>query len=283
MEHTGSTAVEKPMTAGVMKKANCSKASGIETAPPLNGYVRFVAKPGADTLLTIDNKDPLFTVWQFGLGRAAVFTSDAKSRWAEKWIGWPGFDRFWPNVFRDLLPKAQSGEASTRYDEASGNLLVDYRLAPNTPAPSRIPQIYVFGPDGFRKPVPVRKTAEGVYSGQLPVGNLQGLFRIRPLEESRTFPETGIYRGRGRAQGIRARRAPAAQCRRVHRRPLRSVAIASLRHRRALDSGHRSSLADSPRARRPAHPRRIDHAQVAVNQAPAAACCWSLRRRLERR
>jgi Ca-activated chloride channel homolog len=193
-EHTGSTAIEKPVTAGVVKKSELLEGTGIETAPPLNGYVRFIAKPGADILLNIDSKDPLFTVWQFGLGRAAVWASDAKSRWAEKWIGWPGFDRFWLNVFRDLLPKAQSGEASTRYDEASGNLLVDYRLAPNTPPPPRIPQVYVFGPDGFRKPVPVRKTAEGAYSGQVPVGNLQGLFRVRSLEESRAFPETGIYR-----------------------------------------------------------------------------------------
>ena len=194
MEHTGSTAVEKPVRAGVARKSELLEGTGIESAPPLNGYVRFVAKPGADTLLTIDEKDPLFTAWQFGLGRAAVWTSDAKSRWAEKWIGWPGFDRFWLNVFRDLLPKAQSGEATARYDEASGNLVVEYRLAPNTPAPPRIPQIYVFGPDGFRKPVPVSKTAEGLYSGQVPVGNLQGLFRIRPLEESRAFPETGVYR-----------------------------------------------------------------------------------------
>ena len=194
MEHTGSTAVEKSVNAGVMKKSELLEGTGIESAPPLNGYVRFVSKPGADTLLAIDGKDPLFANWQFGLGRAAVWTSDAKSRWAEKWIGWPGFDRFWLNVFRDLLPKAQSGEANARYDEASGNLLIEYRLAPNTPAPARIPQMYVFGPDGFRKPILVRKTAEGVYSGQLPIGNLQGLFRIRPLEDSRAFPETGIYR-----------------------------------------------------------------------------------------
>jgi Ca-activated chloride channel homolog len=194
MEHTGSTAVEKPVTAEVAKKSELLDGTGIETAPPLSGYVRFEAKPGAGTLLTVDKKDPLYTAWQFGLGRAAVWSSDAKSRWAEKWIGWPGFDRFWLNVFRDLLPKAQSGEATTRYDEASGDLLVEYRLAPGTAAPARIPQIYVFGPDGFRNPVTVRKTAEGVYAGSVPIGNRQGLFRIRPLEESHIFPETGLYR-----------------------------------------------------------------------------------------
>jgi len=36
--------------------------------------------------------------------------------------------------------------------------------------------------------------AEGSFRGEVAVGNRQGLFRIRPLEDSRLFPETGVYR-----------------------------------------------------------------------------------------
>jgi uncharacterized membrane protein len=192
MEHTGSTAVEKPVNVVVAKKTPVLDGVGMETAPPLRGYVRFTSKPGAETLLTFD-KDPLYVSWHYGLGRAAVWSSDAKSRWAEKWVEWPGFDRFWLNVFRDLLPKAQSGEASARYDDASGKIVVEYRLAPNTPAPEKVPEIFALGPEGFRKPVPVRKVAEGTYAGEVPIQNRQGLFRIRPVEETRAFPETGLY------------------------------------------------------------------------------------------
>ena len=32
------------------------------------------------------------------------------------------------------------------------------------------------------------------YRGTIHIGQLQGLFRIRPLEESRAFPEVGYYR-----------------------------------------------------------------------------------------
>ncbi|MGH9627924.1 MAG: VWA domain-containing protein, partial [Bryobacteraceae bacterium] len=128
------------------------------------------------------------------LGRSAVFASDAKSRWAEQWVSWPGYDRFWVNVFRDLLPHAQSGESRIEYDSATGNLIVNYRLARHVEDPGTIPEIFVFGPDGFQKPVPVRKVAEGTYRGEVAVGNKQGLFRIRPVEDSRIFPETGIYR-----------------------------------------------------------------------------------------
>ncbi len=131
MEHTGTTAIEKSITAAVAKPSPILEGLTLESAPPLKGYVKFVAKPGADTILTVDvKKEPLLTVWQSGLGRSAVFASDAKSRWAEKWVSWNGFDRFWVNLFRDLLPHAQPGEATTSYDPAAGNLVVDYKMAP---------------------------------------------------------------------------------------------------------------------------------------------------------
>lgn len=194
MEHTGSTAVEKDLKIAVAKPSSLMEGISVDSAPPLKGYVKFIAKPGADTVLTVDQKDPLLTVWQLGLGRAAVFASDAKSRWAEQWIAWKGFDKFWVNVFRDLLPHSQAGETVLSYDSANGNLVVDYHLSSQVKEQPKLPEIFAFGPDGFQKPVPVRKIAQGSYRGQLPIGNRQGLFRVRPLEESRLFPETGLYR-----------------------------------------------------------------------------------------
>jgi hypothetical protein len=60
--------------------------------------------------------------------------------------------------------------------------------------PAAIPEIFVFGPDGFRKPIEVRKVAAGTFRGALPIGNREGLFRARPVEDSRAFPEIGMYR-----------------------------------------------------------------------------------------
>jgi Ca-activated chloride channel family protein len=195
LEHTGSTAIEKAITAEVAKPSPILEGLEMTSAPPLKGYVKFIAKPGADTILTVDlKKEPLLSVWQTGLGRSAVFASDAKSRWAEKWVSWNGFDRFWVNLFRDLLPHAQPGEASTSYDPASGNLVVDYKLAPQAGDPGKTPDIFVFGPNEFRQPMPMRKIAEGQYRGTARIGAMQGLFRIRPLADSRFFPETGFYR-----------------------------------------------------------------------------------------
>jgi Ca-activated chloride channel homolog len=194
LEHTGSTAVEKVMTAEVAQPAEILNGVGMESAPPLHGYVRFTAKPTAETILKIDRNEPLLARWQYGLGRSAVFTSDAKARWAADWVNWKGYDKFWTNLSRDLLPHAQSGEASLSFDSANGDLVVEYRLGRDVPEPQTIPEIFVFGPGGFQKPIAVKKVAAGVFRGRLEIGARQGLFRVRPLEDSRVFPETGLYR-----------------------------------------------------------------------------------------
>lgn len=194
LEHTGSTAVEKLLKPEVVKKAEILDGVGMESAPALKGYVRFEAKPTAETILTVDRSDPLLSRWQYGLGRAAVFASDAKSRWAANWVSWTGFDRFWINVFRDLLPHTEQGLARADYDGANGELVVDYRMNPGVDEPASIPAIYVMGPAGFQRPLAVTKVAQGAWRGRVKVGSEQGLFRVRPLVESKLFPEVGFYR-----------------------------------------------------------------------------------------
>ncbi len=194
LEHTGSTTVERPLAPEVLKQAEILNGVGMESAPMLKGYVRFTSKPSAETILQLDRHDPLLVRWQYGLGRSAVFTSDAKTRWAADWVSWKGYDKFWTNLCRDLLPRTQGGEASVSYDSANGDLVVEYRLGRGVPEPDKIPGIYVFGPDGFQQPIPVKKVAAGTFRGRLEIGQRQGLFRIRPAEESRAFPEVGLYR-----------------------------------------------------------------------------------------
>jgi uncharacterized membrane protein len=193
-EHTGMTAVERNVQAKVTKPAEILEGVGIEHAPALRGYVRFTARPTADTILEVDRSDPLFVRWQYGLGRAAVFASDAKNRWAMNWVTWEGFDKLWANIFRDLLPHAPQSETSAEYDRTSGELVVDYRLSRNVPEPDKLPDIYVVGPDGFQAPLKVAKAAAAHYRGRVAIGQNQGLFRVRPVSDSPAFPEVGFYR-----------------------------------------------------------------------------------------
>jgi uncharacterized membrane protein/uncharacterized protein YegL len=193
-EHTGVTAVEKAIIPKVIKQAEILDGVGMESAPQLKGYVRFVSRPTSDTILMADREDPLLVRWQYGLGRTAVFTSDAKNRWAANWVQWPGFDKLWANIFRDLLPHAPQSETTADFDRASDELVVDYRLSHNVEEPDRTPDIFVLGPGGFHAPLKMGKVAAGHYRGRLAIGQNQGLFRVRPLVDSRAFPEVGFYR-----------------------------------------------------------------------------------------
>jgi uncharacterized membrane protein len=194
LEHTGSTSVEQNSTPIVARNVELLDGVEMETAPFLYGYVRFISKPTADTILTIgEEEDPLLARWQYGLGRSVVFASDAKNRWAEQWLSWPGYDRFWTNVVRDLLPHAHATEVAVEFDNTAGELVVEYRLGSYVEAPAEIPDIFVIGPEGFQKPVEVGKAGENLYRGRLAVGDIQGLFRIRPLVETDAFPEVGLY------------------------------------------------------------------------------------------
>ena len=193
-EHTGVTAVEKNIHPVVVKQAEILDGVAIETAPALHGYVRYQARPEADAILAADKEDPLLVRWQYGLGRAAVFTSDAKNRWAANWVTWPGFDKLWANLFRDLLPHAPQSETSADFDRASNELVVDYRLSKNVEEPPAIPDIFAVGPNGFQAPLKMTKVTAGHYRGKIGIGQAQGLFRIRPVADSRAFPEVGFYR-----------------------------------------------------------------------------------------
>jgi Ca-activated chloride channel homolog len=193
-EHTGATAVEKTLRPRIAKNVEILNGVGMESAPALKGYVKFIAKPSAEAILKIDDNQPLLVRWQYGLGRSDVFTSDAKSRWAADWVTWKGFDKFWANVFRDLLPHTETSEAEAEFDSASGDIIVNYQLGRELDESRMPPPIFIFGPNGFQHRVPVAKLAEQSYRGRIHVGELQGLFRIRPVEESRAFPEVGLYR-----------------------------------------------------------------------------------------
>ena len=194
MEHTGSSAVEKPVPVSVLSPVEILEESGLDKAPLLLGYLRFIAKPQAENILQVDGKDPLLVRWQYGLGRAAVFTSDAKARWAAQWVDWPGYDKLWTNLLRDLLPRAHPIEATAEWDSAINEIVARYRLQPGAEAPEARDELYVVGPHGFRMAAPLERVAASSFRARVPIGNRQGLFRIRAGGDGETFPEVGFYR-----------------------------------------------------------------------------------------
>ena len=77
--------------------------SGIkEPWPTLLGYNKVILKSQAISLLSY-NEDPISAIWEYGNGRAGVFTSDCAPHWGSpEFLDWPGYKIFFNQMIRWL-------------------------------------------------------------------------------------------------------------------------------------------------------------------------------------
>ncbi len=98
-----SAVVEEATRPRVVKSAAVLRGIDWGGAPPLRGYVATRARPRSETLLVAGHGEPLLALWRQGLGKAAAFTSDVKDRWASAWLAWPGYQKFWAQLAREVM------------------------------------------------------------------------------------------------------------------------------------------------------------------------------------
>lgn len=66
--------------------------------PPVGGYNRFRARPGADVHVTVGD-DPFVVTQSFGAGRALAFATDIGPHWApDAFVASDAYRAFWPRV-----------------------------------------------------------------------------------------------------------------------------------------------------------------------------------------
>lgn len=104
------TLVEEPFRPVVRQMARVLEGLDFDAAPELKGFVATMAKDTAEVLLEGPDEEPLLARWQYGLGRAAMFTSDCKNRWAADWVEWDGYGKFWTQVVRDAMRRGQGAD-----------------------------------------------------------------------------------------------------------------------------------------------------------------------------
>ena len=104
------TLVEEPFRPVVRQMARVLEGLDFDAAPELKGFVATMAKDTAEVLLEGPDEEPLLARWQYGLGRAAMFTSDCKNRWAADWVEWDGYGKFWTQVVRDAMRRGEGAD-----------------------------------------------------------------------------------------------------------------------------------------------------------------------------
>jgi uncharacterized membrane protein len=83
--------------------------------PQLLGYNATTAKGSATVALLTGREDPLLAQWQYGLGRAVAWTSDARQQWATPWIGTAEFGTLTAQLVAWTLPPQDAEGIDVRF------------------------------------------------------------------------------------------------------------------------------------------------------------------------
>lgn len=156
---------EDPFKPQVRSQTEVVRGIGAEEYPALLGYVATTPKARAETPLWTDKGDPLLAHWQYGLGRAVAFTSDAKAKWAKLWLNWDKYRQFWSQIGQWSLRRLDSADFTTDVSVENGEGLINvealdaqgnYRNFLNL-------QAAVVDPKGQRQNVRLEQTGPGHY------------------------------------------------------------------------------------------------------------------------
>ena len=98
--------------------------------PPLYGYILTSKKDHPLVEVPVvagEERDPIFAHWQTGLGKSAVWTSDAHNRWAADFAGSSAYGKFFAQLVRGVSRPAQSAdyEVRTIVEDGRGRVIVE--------------------------------------------------------------------------------------------------------------------------------------------------------------
>jgi Ca-activated chloride channel homolog len=140
-------------------------------SPLLLGYNSTKPKPTADILLVTERGEPLLATWRYGLGQAAAFTSDAKARWGSEWLTWSGYGKFWAQVVRGVMRKADRATFAVTTQEHENSLKIEIdAIKPDGSFRNQLPiAVNALQADGITHSADAKQDAPGRYSATLPV------------------------------------------------------------------------------------------------------------------
>ena len=162
------TLVEEPVDTKVNSPVEAFTGIDLASAPALRGYVSTQPKETAEVLLESESEAPILARWHYGLGKAAVFTSDVKNRWAADWLEWEGYGKFWSQLVRETM-RRDSGDEVDFVVERVGNEAVITVSAVTEEGLFRTglePHLEVVDPSGQGRALPFNQVGPGMYQAR---------------------------------------------------------------------------------------------------------------------
>ena len=161
---------EDPFQPQIRSASELVRGIGGSEYPKLLGYVATTPKPRAETPLWTDKGDPLLAHWQYGLGRAVAFTSDAKARWAKIWLNWDKYRQFWSQIGQWSMRRLENADFTTEVTLDKGEGLINVEAIDEQGNFRNFLNLraVVASPKGERQTVRLEQTGPGHYEARFP-------------------------------------------------------------------------------------------------------------------
>lgn len=183
-----------------------------EPLPELQGFVRTTMKPSALAEMniegpkTFDQRFPILATWQYGLGRSAAFTSDArtipgkKNGWDMKWAGSDIYLKFWEQAVAWAMRGLETERLvlTTEYREGKVRVTVEARDDNNKPLTDLKLEGKVSSPGGLQEgkiPIDLKfeQRAGGYYEAEFKAEEA-GSYIVNAQAKQRAKAYTGRFR-----------------------------------------------------------------------------------------
>jgi hypothetical protein len=181
--------------------------------PDLFGFVRTTLKPSplvemhVEGPRTFDQRFPILATWQYGLGRSAAFTSDARTKpgkqiagWDRRWAGSEIYLKFWEQVVGWAMRGLETDRLvlTTEYREGKVRVVVEARDENNRPLTDLKMEGKVStpgGPQEGRPPIDLKfeQRAGGYYEAEFKAEEA-GSYIVNAQARQRAPAYTGRFR-----------------------------------------------------------------------------------------
>jgi hypothetical protein len=174
---------EEPFRPQLAVSTELVRGIGAGEFPTLRGYVSSSTKPRAEVPLLSEKGDPLLAHWQFGLGRSVAFTSDARPKWAQDWLGWSKYQQFWSQVANWALRRVDTADFNTEVsvENGQGVISVEALDAEGNFRNFLTLQTAVVSPKGERVLVNLEQAGPGRYEAKFPTKEV-GAYLLNLME-----------------------------------------------------------------------------------------------------
>ncbi|MFN8524021.1 MAG: VWA domain-containing protein [Chloroflexota bacterium] len=175
--------VEEPFRPAPVSASPMLEGIDASKLPPLLGYVSTTPKPNSQVLLMSGQADPVLSEWQYGLGHVVAWTSDAKNRWAQDWLNWPDFSRFWSQVVKRTIPNPADRNLQVQITPEGGMARVTVDAVNDDKSFDNFLQTRatVVDPTNALREIPLPQVAPGRYEAKIPTA-LEGAYFVNIIQ-----------------------------------------------------------------------------------------------------